>query len=64
MVKAYGLPNLDKAVRCLVNYARETPDKHEAISPTSAASIVDRFKSQVTNHKSQKVFACALGRVT
>ena len=31
MVKAYGLPNIDKAVRCLVNYARENPDKLEAI---------------------------------
>ena len=31
MVKAYGLPNIDKAVRCLVNYARENPDKQEAI---------------------------------
>jgi hypothetical protein len=31
MVKAYGLPNIDKAVRCLVNYARDNPDKHAAI---------------------------------
>ena len=27
----YGLPDIGKAVRCLVNYARENPDKHEAI---------------------------------
>ena len=31
MAKAYDLPDIGKAVRCLVNYARENPDKHEAI---------------------------------
>ena len=31
MADAYGLPDIGKAVRCLVNYARENPDKHEAI---------------------------------
>ena len=31
MTAAYGLLILEKAVRCLVNYARENPDKHEAI---------------------------------
>ena len=31
MVDAYGLPDVGKAVRCLVNYARENPDKQEAI---------------------------------
>ena len=31
MTAVYGLPNLEKAVRCLVNYASENPDKHEAI---------------------------------
>ena len=31
MVAAYGLPDIGKAVRCLVNYARENPDRHEAI---------------------------------
>jgi hypothetical protein len=24
----YGLPDAAKAVRCLINYARENPDKH------------------------------------
>jgi hypothetical protein len=24
----YGLPDTAKAVRCLINYARENPDKH------------------------------------
>jgi hypothetical protein len=31
MAAAYGLPDIGKAVRCLVNYARENPDKQEAI---------------------------------
>ena len=31
MVAAYGLQDIGKAVRCLVNYARENPDRHEAI---------------------------------
>ena len=31
MADAYGLPDVGKAVRCLVNYARENPDKQEAI---------------------------------
>ena len=31
MADAYGLPDIGKAVRCLVNYARENPDKHETI---------------------------------
>ena len=31
MAETYGLPDIGKAVRCLVNYARENPDKHEAI---------------------------------
>lgn len=31
MVKQYGLPDVGKAVRCLINYARENPDKHGAM---------------------------------
>jgi hypothetical protein len=31
MADAYGLPDIGKAVRCLVNYARENPDKQEAM---------------------------------
>lgn len=31
MAQKYGLPDVGKAVRCLVNYARENPDRHEAI---------------------------------
>jgi hypothetical protein len=31
MAASYGLPDVSKAVRCLINYARENPDKHEAI---------------------------------
>jgi hypothetical protein len=31
MASKYGLPDLGKAVRCLVNYARENPDRQEAI---------------------------------
>lgn len=27
----HGLPDLGKAVRCLINYARENPDKHADI---------------------------------
>jgi hypothetical protein len=27
MAKKYSLPDMGKAVRCLVNYARENPDK-------------------------------------
>jgi len=31
MADAYGLPDIGKAVRCLVNYARENPDQQQAI---------------------------------
>jgi hypothetical protein len=31
MVAAHGLPDLGKAVRCLINYARENPDKQADI---------------------------------
>jgi hypothetical protein len=31
MVDAYNLPDIGKAVRCLINYARENPDQHDAI---------------------------------
>ena len=31
VVSSYGLTDVGKAVRCLINYARENPDKHEEI---------------------------------
>jgi hypothetical protein len=31
MAAAHGLPDMGKAVRCLINYARENPDKHDEI---------------------------------
>ena len=31
MAASHGLPDVGKAVRCLINYARENPDKHEDI---------------------------------
>lgn len=31
MAKTYGLPDIGKAVRCLINYAREHPEQHEAM---------------------------------
>jgi len=31
MAAKYGLPDVGKAVRCLVNYARENPDKQADI---------------------------------
>ena len=31
MVAKHGLTDASKAVRCLVNYARENPDKHADI---------------------------------
>jgi predicted O-methyltransferase YrrM len=31
IVSRHGLRDLGKAVRCLVNYARENPDKHADI---------------------------------
>jgi hypothetical protein len=31
MAAAHGLADIGKAVRCLINYARENPDKQEAI---------------------------------
>jgi hypothetical protein len=31
MAESYDLPDIGKAVRCLVNYAREHPDKHADI---------------------------------
>lgn len=29
MADAHGLPDIGKAIRCLINYAREHPDKHD-----------------------------------
>ena len=31
MVKKYQLPNTGKAVRCLVNFAKEKPELHDTI---------------------------------
>jgi hypothetical protein len=31
MATQYGLADVGKAVRCLINYARENPDKHTEI---------------------------------
>ena len=31
MVNTYRLDDIGKAVRCLINYARENPDRHEEI---------------------------------
>ena len=31
MAASHGLPDIGKAVRCLINYARENPDRHDAI---------------------------------
>jgi hypothetical protein len=31
MAATHGLADIGKAVRCLINYARENPDKQEAI---------------------------------
>jgi hypothetical protein len=31
MATQYGLSDAGKAVRCLINYARENPDKHAEI---------------------------------
>jgi hypothetical protein len=31
MAEKYGLPDSGKAVRCLINYARENPDKLDDI---------------------------------
>ena len=31
MVEAYGLPDAGRAIRCLIDYARDNPDKREAI---------------------------------
>lgn len=31
MVAKYSLPDAGKALRCLINYAREHPDKHTEI---------------------------------
>ena len=31
MAKSYQLPDIGKAVRCLIDYARENPDKQPAI---------------------------------
>jgi hypothetical protein len=31
MVKDHHLSNIGKALRCLINYARENPDKHDDI---------------------------------
>ena len=31
MVEAYSLPDTAKAIRCLIDYARDNPDKRQAI---------------------------------
>jgi hypothetical protein len=31
VARRHGLPDISKAVRCLINYARENPDKHPDI---------------------------------
>jgi hypothetical protein len=31
MAEQYKLPDIGKAVRCLINYARDNPDKHAEI---------------------------------
>jgi hypothetical protein len=31
VAQRHGLPDIGKAIRCLVNYARENPDKHAEI---------------------------------
>ena len=31
MAKEHGLPDIGKAIRCLINYARENPDRHADI---------------------------------
>ena len=31
MAKSYQLPDIGKAVRCLIDYARENPDKQASI---------------------------------
>ncbi|MGH9202538.1 MAG: hypothetical protein ACRD2A_15040 [Vicinamibacterales bacterium] len=31
VVKTYNLPDSGKALRCLINYARENPDKRDEI---------------------------------
>ena len=31
MAATYGLADIGKAIRCLVNYARENPDRHAEI---------------------------------
>lgn len=31
MAAAHGLPDIGKAIRCLINYAREHPERHADI---------------------------------
>lgn len=31
MAEKFSLPDVGKAVRCLINYARENPEKHQEI---------------------------------
>jgi hypothetical protein len=31
IAERHGLPDVGKAIRCLINYARENPDKHAEI---------------------------------
>lgn len=31
MASTYGLPDISKVVRCLVNYVRENPDKRDDV---------------------------------
>jgi len=31
VAQQHSLPDLGKAVRCLINYARENPDRHDEI---------------------------------
>ena len=36
----YSLPDTGKAVRCLINYARENPDKSNGISTRSVPGVL------------------------
>jgi hypothetical protein len=31
MARKYTLPDIGKAIRCLINYARDNPDQHDEI---------------------------------
>lgn len=40
MAKQFGLPDEGKAIRCLINYAREHPERHAEIFDDMTSEVI------------------------